>query len=479
MDLKVRVRFAPSPTGHLHVGNARAAILNWLCARHYNGVFILRIEDTDVERSTPESEMGIINQLTWLKLDWDEGPSAGGQYGPYRQSERLHLYQEEVKNLLHSGAAYYCFCAKEELEAEREQALREKRPPGYSGKCRNLTKSEKDRLISQGRIPVVRFHIPDKPIILKDLVQGEITFEGENITDFVIQREDGTSPYNFAAVVDDALMRITHVIRGSDHVSNTPKQILLYNALGYKTPEFAHIPMILGLDGVRLSKRHGHTSVQEYKDAGYLPEALINYLSLLSWSSETGDEVLTIERLVKEFSFERISRSPAAFDPVKLNWLNGIYIRKLTPEERVSYAAPYLKEAGMCEPDPERLTLIVEAIKDNVETFAQYPHYAGIFFQSAVTITGEEELELIQRPVSQEIFKRLIALLESEREFSIERFQVHIKTIQKELSVKGKDLWMPIRITLTGQMHGPELLKVLEILGKERCIALLSAVLSK
>jgi len=477
--MTVRVRFAPSPTGLLHVGNARTAILNWLCARHYKGVFILRIEDTDVERSTPESELGIIHQLQWLGLDWDEGPGVGGTFGPYRQSERLHLYQEEAKNLLHSGAAYYCFCTKEELEAEREQALKEKRPPGYSGKCRNLTKTEQEQLRAQGRIPVVRFRVPEKPVIVKDLVQGEITFEGENITDFVIQRESGTSPYNFAAVVDDALMQITHVIRGSDHISNTPKQIVLFNALGYKTPEFAHIPMILGMDGVRLSKRHGHTSVEEYKNAGYLPEALINYLSLLSWSSETGDEILSIDRLIKEFDFKRILKSPARFDTVKLNWLNGIYIRALSPEKQAELAKPYLDDAGFIENDPLRFSKIVGSVRDNVETLADYPKHAQIFFKDIVEISGNEEKEIIKRESSQTIFRKLIQSIESTPVMNLESFQNIMKTIQKETGIKGKDLWMPVRIALTGQMHGPELIKILEILGRERCIKLLSAVVLK
>ena len=477
MSTKVRVRFAPSPTGRLHVGNARTAILNWLCARHYGGVNILRIEDTDIKRSRLKSEQGIIEQLTWLGLEWDEGPEKGGEYGPYRQSDRKPIYHEDAAALLARGAAYYCYCTKEELESERQRAIQEKRPPGYSGKCRDLTGKQHKRLRSLGGKPVVRFRVPEKDVVINDLVQGRITFNRGTITDFVIQREDGSSPYNFAVVVDDAHMHITHVIRGNDHVSNTPKQVLLYDALGYDMPQFAHIPMITGLDGIRLSKRHGHTSVEEFKDAGYLPEALINYLSLLSWSSETGDEVLSIARLIDEFDFGRISRSPAAFDPVKLNWLNGLYIRSMSPEDRVKQAAPFLEKAEMMEDDVVRRTKIVEAVKDNVETLSDFPKYAAIFFKDDVAITGDEEKELVGRETSQKVFRHVSGYLSGLEELTVEGFQNVMRLTQQETGISGKELWMPVRVALTGQMHGPELPKVLEILGTKRCIKLLQAAL--
>ncbi|KPK90954.1 hypothetical protein AMJ80_07825 [bacterium SM23_31] len=479
MNSKIRVRFAPSPTGHLHVGNARTAILNWLCARHFGGAFILRIEDTDVERSALESEQSIINLLKWLGLDWDEGPEIEGDYGPYRQSERKSIYLKETEKLLAKGAAYYCFCSKEELERERHRAIEEKRMPGCSSMCWNLTTQEQERLRNRNRKPAVRFRMPEEKIVLNDLVQGEIIFDGANIADFVIQRDDGSSTYNFAVVVDDAHMNITHVIRGNDHVSNTPKQMMLYKALGYDMPEFAHIPMITGLDGVRLSKRHGHSSVEELREAGYLPQALINYLSLLSWSSVTGDELLTAERLIKEFDFKRILRSPAAFDPVKLNWLNGIYLRALNKEELAKQAIPYLESAGMMENDTERRSKIIEAVKDRVETLSEFPVYAAIFFKNNVTISGDEEKELVQRKSSQLVFQRLLLHLSGMKELTLEGFQAVMKSVQEDTGIKGKDLWMPVRIALTGRMHGPELPKVLEILGLEKCIKLLKAVTQK
>jgi len=472
----VRVRFAPSPTGRLHIGNVRTALLNWLCARHFNGKFILRIEDTDAERSTEESERGIIDQLQWLGIDWDEGPQKGGQYAPYRQSERRFFYAAFISRLIAEEKAYYCFCSREELAAARERALAEKREVVYSGKCRNLTAEQAEAYRKEGRRPVVRFRVPGGKVTLRDIVQGDIIFDAATISDFVIQRENGSSPYNFAAVVDDAAMEITHVIRGNDHVSNTPKQIMLYEALGFPLPAFAHIPMITGRDGVRLSKRHGHTSVEEFRAAGYLPAALINYLSLLSWSSESGDEILSVERLIREFDLSRVSKSPAQFDLVKLNWLNGHYLRALSPEERVRHAQPFLERAGMSESDPARLTKIVEAVKDRVETLSEFPRYAELFFNDTVVIDGGEELEIIRREDSQKIFTLLRRYLAELEELTIPDFQAVMKRIQQETGVRGKNLWLPVRTALTGQMHGPELPVVLEIFGRDRCLRQLEAV---
>jgi len=479
MSSDIRVRFAPSPTGQIHIGNVRTAILNWLFARHTDGVFVLRIEDTDAERSTEESEKSIIEQLSWFGLDWDEGPVKGGGFGPYRQSERLQTYREHVDRLLASEHAYRCYCTKEELEEEREKALTEKRSTGYSGKCRNLTAEREAAFRQEGRRPVIRFRVPEGPVNFSDLVQGDMHFDSENISDFVIQREDGSSPYNFAVVVDDALMKISHVIRGNDHVSNTPKQVLLFHALGYDLPQFAHIPMILGQDGTRLSKRHGHTSLGEYRTAGYLPETLLNYLSLLSWSSETGDEILSGERLINEFSFSRISRSPAQFDPVKLSWMNGVYIRSLTPEKRMEYARPYLEAAGMIENNTEKLGKIIESVRDKVETLADFPRQAELFFKDTVSITGGEEKELLSSEDSRKVLILLRGNLEKIDQLTVEAFLSVMKDIQKDTGIKGKNLWMPVRVALTGQMHGPELQAILEIFGRDRCIRQLDFVLAQ
>ncbi|MFC1477068.1 glutamate--tRNA ligase [candidate division KSB1 bacterium] len=477
-DKNVRVRFAPSPTGQLHIGNVRTAILNWLCARHYNGSFVLRIEDTDAERSTKESEKSIVEQLKWLGLDWDEGPEKGGEFGPYRQSERIDLYNGHVARLLSEGLAYSCYCTEEELEQEREKALAEKRSIGYSGKCRHLTSGQREAFEKEGRKPAIRFKVPSGGVSFSDLVQGEKVFDSEVLSDFVIQRNDGSSPYNFAAVVDDNAMEITHVIRGDDHVSNTARQVLLYQAFGYRVPYFAHIPMILGQDGTRLSKRHGHTSVVEFQIAGYLPAALLNFLSLLSWSSETGDEILSAERLIDEFDFSRMSRSPAKFDPVKLNWMNGMYIRALSPEQRETLAMPFFQNAGLEEHEAERYRKIIEAVKDRVETLSEFPEKAGFFFADTITVEGENEREILQQESARQIFRLLIEQLGNVSELTVPVFQSVMKTVQKETGIKGKDLWMPVRVALTGQMHGPELPLVLEILGRERCIGFLESVIT-
>ncbi|MFC1734348.1 glutamate--tRNA ligase, partial [candidate division KSB1 bacterium] len=347
------------------------------------------------------------------------------------------------------------------------------RTVGYSGRCRDLTQEQKSRYEREGRKPVIRLHVPDQTVVFHDLVQGELSVESSQIADFVIQREDGTSPYNLAVVVDDSLMKISHVIRGNDHVPNTPKQVLLNNAFGYDIPAFAHTPMIAGQDGARLSKRHGHTSVEEFRQEGYLPECLINFLSLLSWSSETGDEILSGTRLIEEFSFDRISRSPARFDRVKLNWMNGVYIRNLTAEERLTNAKPFLERAGMIEKERARLSKIVESVKDKVETFAEYPKYVELFFTEMVSITGENEIEIVQDEDSRKIFRLLIDELKKIEQLTVENFSNAMKNIQIQTGLKGKKLWMPVRIALTGQVHGPELPVVLEIYGRDKCITLL------
>lgn len=478
MSGNVRVRFAPSPTGNLHIGNVRTAIMNWLFARNTGGSFILRIEDTDEERSTRESEDSILGQLNWFGLEWDEGPVKGGDFGPYRQSERIDLYRSRVQKLLDSGKAYKCFCTKEDLEKDREKALLEKRDPGYSGRCRNLSEDEINTFESEMRKYVVRFRVPEGKVNFTDLVQGEMEFDAETITDFVIQREDGSSPYNFACVVDDAEMQISHVIRGNDHLSNTPRQVMLYETFGIEIPLFAHIPMILGQDGSRLSKRHGHTSLSEFRQEGYLPEALLNFLSLLSWSSESGDEVLSKDRLIEEFTFSRVSKSAAKFDKVKLNWMNGLYIRELDPGRRSELAWPYFEEKGLTAVDSETFSKIIDSVHDKVETLSEFPSKAEIYFQDEVEITGEEERSVIAGENTYTILKKLKDGLNAEDGFSVQSLMAVMKSIQKETGIKGKDLWMPVRVALTGQVHGPELQVVLDVIGRERCIRRLDAVLN-
>ena len=473
MNANPRVRFAPSPTGHLHIGNARTAILNWLYARHTKGTFILRIEDTDVERSTRESEASILQDLRWFGLTWDEGPEVGGPYGPYRQSERLSIYLDLSALLLKLGKAYYCYCTPEELETRRSAMLAAGQAPKYDGRCRQLTAQQRQEFERQGRRSAIRFVALEKEVSFIDLVKGSVIFPPESQGDFVIVRSDGLPTYNYACVVDDHLMAITHVLRGDDHVSNTPKQVVLYQAFGWTPPQFAHIPMILGPDRQRLSKRHGATSVDAYASMGYLPAALINYLSLLSWSSESGDEVLSLERLIREFDLSRVSRSAAIFDVGKLNWMNGVYIRSLPPEALLEAVLPFLRQAGYALPGNATLRAMLALVKDGLEYLEQVAEKVKMFFVDTPEFESEAAREMVRRDSAHKIFWSFLRGLDEVDALDAGNFRSLMKQVQQETGVIGKDLWMPIRIALTGQQHGPELPLVAEIFGKEKCRRLL------
>jgi glutamyl-tRNA synthetase len=464
-----RVRFAPSPTGHLHIGNARAAILNWLFAKHSGGVFILRIEDTDIERSTKESEASIFHDLRWLGLNWDEGPDVGGGFGPYRQSERLAIYSQHAEELIAKGHAYYCYCTPAELEARRETAMQAGHQPRYDGRCKHLSPGERAAKEKAGVKPVVRFIRPEKEITFTDLAKGNITFPPDALGDFVILRSDGVPTYNYAAALDDHLMQITHVIRGDDHVVNTPKQIMIYEAFGWALPQFCHIPMILGPDRERLSKRHGATSVADYAQKGYLPEALVNFLSLLSWSSESGEEILSRERLIKEFNFNRLSPSAAVFDVVKLNWMNGVYIRNMNLHELTNACLPYLQKAGYRLPDHETLQKMIRLVRDGLEHLSQIAEKLEFFFVDEVRITDGAAIGMVQTEAAEKVYWSFLRQLDKYDALTAEAFRELMKVVNKETGVMGRDLWMPIRIALTGQLHGPDLATVVEIFGKEKC----------
>ena len=338
----MRLRFAPSPTGQLHVGNARTALFNWLLARGQGGTFILRIEDTDLERSSRESERAILEDLRWMGLDWSEGIDAGGDHGPYRQTERLHMYRAYAVELLSSGAAYHCFCPAEQLEADRQAALAAGRPPKYVGRCRGITRDEARRRIEDGEKAVIRFRVPEgsRDVVFTDLVRGEVRFNTDVIGDPVLVRSDGVPAYNYAVVIDDALMEITHVIRGEDHISNTPRQLLLYEAFGWRPPVFAHVSLVMGPDHSPLSKRHGATSVAEFRARGYLPEALTNYLALIGWSPGADEEVLPIDELATRFRLEDVGHSAGVFDVEKLAWVNRHYLKAAAPERLARLAVP-------------------------------------------------------------------------------------------------------------------------------------------
>jgi len=468
--METRVRFAPSPTGHLHIGNARTAILNWLFAKNTGGKFILRIEDTDLERSADEYIGQIYEDLKWLGLFWDEGPDIGGPAQPYRQSQRLNIYSRYAQKLLDDRKAYYCYCSPEELDQMRKESLAKGGTGFYNQKCLHLSAEQKDELVKQGRKPAIRFKVPEgEEIVFEDLVRGEVKFEAKNISDFVIMRSEGIPTYNFAAVVDDVLMKISHVIRGDDHLSNTPRQILLYHALGFEIPKFVHIPMILGGDRTRLSKRHGATSLDQYRYRGYLPEVLINFLSLLSWSSESGDEILSVERLIDEFDFSRISKSAAVFDTEKLNWMNGHYIRQTNPDRITHLAIPYFQQSNYPVDDPEKIKKIILILQEKIEFLEQLPAHAAIFFRDKVTVEDAETKSLIRQDSAQKIFWSFLREIGAIENIDRDIFRRIMKTVQNETGIMGKNLWMPIRIALTGEMHGPNLPVVAEILGREKC----------
>lgn len=480
MDSSLKVRFAPSPTGPLHIGGARSALFNWLLARKFGGTMVVRIEDTDLERSSRESEENILGALIWLGLDWDEGIKKGGENGPYRQTERLQTYTEAADKLLNQGQAYYCYCTEEELEAERQACLAKGEDPRYLGKCRNLTEEDRVRLEAEGRKKVIRFKVPDdENVVVEDLVRGNVVFESNGIGDYVIVKSDGIPTYNFAVILDDALMGITHVVRGEEHLSNTPRQLLLYNALGLTPPGFAHVSLILGKDRTKMSKRHGATSIEAYKSQGYLPEALVNFLVLLGWSPEGEEEIFSLEELVQRFSLDRVAKNPAVFDIDKLNWLNGQYIRK-TPVERITdMAIPFLRDAGYIQEEItnetyEWLKLIVVSVQEYLAYVAQITDHVGIYFNDQVKIEDDEAAEVLKDenvPLVMTAFKDKINEME---EITPENTKALLKSLTKELKLGGKKVYMPLRVALTGQTHGPELYYIIPILGRDRILVRLA-----
>ncbi len=467
-----RYRFPPSPTGHLHVGNVRTALYNWLLARKEGATFVLRIEDTDIERSTRESENTLLRDLEWLGLDWDEGPGIGGPYTPYRQSEREALYKDYTEKLLEGGQAYYCFCSPDELKAERERALAEGRPPRYSGKCRSIAPEEAKRRVDGGEAAAVRFRVEEGPAIAwEDLVHGTLSFEREIIGDFVIVRSEGLPAYNYAVVLDDALMHINRVLRGDDHISNTPRQILIYEALGFPLPRFGHLPMILGPDGSRLSKRHGATSVDEFRRSGYLPEAMINYLALLGWNPGDEREVFTLPELVEVFSIERINKSAATFSVDKLNWLNGRHMRALPTAVVLEHALPLLLTKGFFAEPPQGeinvwALLLVEAFAGSAASLTELAESARLAFEfDAAKALADPETGAELR--GEGVGDVLAAFLEESAGFNpldVDGFRVAAKAVSKRIGVKGRGLFHPLRVAITGCNVGPELDKLVPLL---------------
>jgi len=481
---QMRLRFAPSPTGPFHIGGARSALFNWLIARKYGGKLVLRIEDTDLERSSRQSEENIKEALKWLGISWDEGIDVGGEYGPYRQTERLTLYSQYTTQLLENDQAYYCYCSEEELEVERQQQMTKGETPHYSGRCRHLSEGERSQLEMEGRKPVVRFRVPEnQEIVINDIVRGTVTFESNGIGDFVIVKSDGIPVYNYAVVLDDALMKITHVIRAEEHLSNTPRQVLIYQALGLTTPVFGHISLILGADRSKMSKRHGATAVEQYRNRGYLPEAVVNFLALLGWSPTGDQEIFSVDELIGAFSMERLAKNPAVFDIDKLNWLNAHYIRKASPDSILELALPHLVEAGFVKipiSSEERvwLTSVVATVQEYISYAAQVVEHAAIFFTDTVVIEDGATREVLVDPDVPRVmndFRTKLAALETLDEAAVKAV---LKSITKELKLGGKKVYMPIRVALTGQMHGPDLPRIIVLMGKEKVFSLLEGTLN-
>lgn len=462
------MRFAPSPTGHLHVGGARTALFNWLFARHEGGRFILRIEDTDVERSSADLETGILEDLRWLGLAWDEGPDRGGAFGPYRQSERIAAYRDGARRLVAQGRAYPCFCADEELERKKEARRAANLPPQYDGACRRLSEEERELKRAEGRPESVRFVVPeDAGRRLDDLIRGEVAFPGGMVGDFVILRSNGLPTYNFAAAMDDAAMAITHVIRGEEHLSNTLRQIMIYEAFDLVPPAFAHIPLILGPDRSKLSKRHGAPNVYDFRTRGYPAEAIVNYLAFLGWSPPGEGEIFPIEELVRAFTLERVSPSPGIFDETKLNWVSSQYVKRGGSGRYLEQALPYFP-AEVTEYYPrERLAEIFDILAENLPSFSRIEEEIAPFRPGIPVLAGEARDAAAG---ARELLAAGIASFEACGEWRAAAIGACIKELGSRIGVKGKALYMPIRAAVTGSLHGPDLTRVLEIRGKESAI---------
>lgn len=466
----VRVRFAPSPTGYLHIGNARTALFNYLFARKNNGRFILRIEDTDVERSAKEYETALMEDLRWFGIDWDEGPDIGGDYGPYRQMERLDTYREIADKLLKEGRVYRCYCTREEIEVRNKQAGKNQ-SAGYDNRCRELTDEEVKRYEAEGRKPALRFRVQEKTIKVNDLIRGEVVFEGEHIPDFVIMKPDRMPVFHFAVVVDDFLMKVSHVIRGEDHLSNTPKHIMLFEALGAELPQFAHMSMTLGPDKTRLSKRHGATSVRAYRDEGYLPEAFFNYISLLGWGTENSQDIFSHEELINAFSLQRCQKASAVFDPNKLLWMNGYYIRRTTPARILELSKPFLVKAGVIDvnPSPEQSAYLEKAIaleQEKIKLLKEVPEHISFFVKEP-----EYEETVVNKYLTEtgkKILLEVLSALEKCPEWKIACLEEVVRQFCEEMGYKPADVFHPLRVAVSGKTKGPGLFEMLEHLGKKK-----------
>lgn len=484
MEKKLKVRFAPSPTGPFHIGGARSALFNWLVARHADGTFLVRIEDTDLKRSTKESEENIKDSLKWLGMNWDEGIDVGGPHGPYRQTERLDLYKKEVQRLLDEGKAYYCYCSAEELEKSRKAQLDAGKTPIYDEHCRHLTEEEKAKYEAEGRKPVVRLKVrKDGVFAFDDMVRGHVEFQAAGVGDFIIMKSDGIPVYNFAVVIDDAFMEVTHVIRAEEHLSNTPRQLAIYEALGYKPPKFGHISLILGEDHKKMSKRHGATSVTEYRNMGYLPEAVVNYLALLGWTPKGEQEIFTEEELIKQFSMKRVSSNDAVFDINKLNWINFQYMKKLDADQLYDLIFPFLVKAGyveesVTEEKKDWLKKVIWFMKDHIYFAGQAAEELKFFFEDMPALTDEAILSIMKAETSGKLLKAFIEDLKALETFDQAEIKKCFNACMKAQGIKGKAAYEPTRIALTGVTQGPGMFEMMELFGREKTMDRLEAALA-
>lgn len=484
MSKEIRVRYAPSPTGHLHIGNARTALFNYLFARNKGGKFIIRIEDTDKKRNIEGGEQSQLKYLKWLGIDWDESTDVGGEYGPYRQSERNDIYKKYYEQLLEKGLAYKCYCTEEELEAEREAQAAKNETPRYSGKCRHLTEEDREKFEKEGRKPSIRFKVPEGKIYsFDDMVKGRVSFESDGIGDFVIVKKDGTPTYNFAVAVDDHLMEISHVLRGDDHISNTPKQLMIFEAFGWEAPIYGHMTLIVNENRKKLSKRDESIIqfIEQYEELGYLPEALFNFIALLGWSPSGEEEIFTKEEFIKIFDPSRLSKSPALFDKQKLTWMNNQYMKKQDLDKVVELSLPHLIKAGrlpenMTDEERQWARELIALHHEKMSYGAEIVPLTELFFKEKVEYEEEAKAVLSEEQVP-DVLKAFSEEVEKLEEFKADQIKAAIKAVQKATGHKGKKLFMPIRAAVTGQTHGPDLPKTIELLGKEKIQARVQAII--
>jgi glutamyl-tRNA synthetase len=464
----VRCRLAPAPTGYLHVGNARTALYNWLFARHHGGTFVLRIEDTDQKRSTEEAIAIVIDSLRWLGLDWDEGPEVGGEFGPYRQTERLEVYQDTAGRFMDAGKAYFCYCTPQELEDRRREALKRGETPGYDGRCRRLSDAERRAFEAEGRPRAVRFAMPGTDITVHDLIRGKAHFPASDLRDFVILRSDGTPTYLLAAAVDDVMMRMTHVIRGEDLFPSTPRQLQIIEALGAEPPAYAHLPLIVGPDRQPLSKRHGSVAVEWFMEQGFVPEALVNYLALLGWSYDETTTFFSLSELVEKFELERVSRNPAAFDVDKLTWMNGHYIRQMEDARLTEQLIKVLLQEGL-PADPALVARATPLVKERMHTIREGTDLIRFLFVEEVE--PDEKAAKLLGPERAEYLREVASRLEAVEDWKRGEIERVLRDLQASSGLSAKNAFQPIRAAVTGTLVSPPLFESIELLGRDRTLA--------